>query len=234
MPTNVSTLIQSSLLGASGATGATGPAGATGATGATGPTYSRSGVPGLIGGSGARPSGQFILTAAGAWPSDASGASFPTQTELSSGLNYYYISFPSGLKRYCNWACQFPNDFPGGVGFNMQSTFLWTHASGSSGNNVVWEIEARSINDNETMNPASPFGTAKSVTDTSVSGANYLYVSPTTSTLVPAGTANRYEYIHFRVNRTGSGVLDTAPYDARLLGVIVHYDLSSTQAIPRP
>lgn len=223
MPINVSTLIQSSLVGVSGAIGATGTTGATGSTGATGTSSSRSGVPGLIGPSGAKSSGQFILTAAASWPSLVSGASFPTNRELSSGLNYYYVEFPDDKTTYCNWACLLPSDYDGGT---VTAQFYWVPfpLDPTSGENFLWGLTGRALGDNETVNPASAFTTAQTSLDTNTYGDGYLYISSGTPAITLAGTPAANEYVHFRAERQGENALDTAfGTPAQLLQVKINY-----------
>lgn len=155
-----------------------------------------------------------FLSAKGGDPRTTGGCGPATKVELSSNnIMRVGLPFDPSTQEYAQFAFAMPEGWDGG-----QITFIpyWTAASGSG--TVVWGLQARSLDDNESMDQA--FGTAAEVTDTLLA-ANKVHKGPM-GTITPAGTPAGGELVIFQVYRK-QGSLGV---DALLLGIKIEFNTS--------
>ena len=212
--------------GTSGATGASGTSGTSGANGTSGQNGT-SGVAGTsgtagagtAGTSGASPTGQIILTAAGGWSSITSGCTAPIQAETATNdVNYYYLGFlDSNSTLYAEWGFALPSDYNGGT---ITAVFYWT-ANSTSTNSVLWGCQGRAYGNDITLDQA--YGTAQEVTDANTATANQIHISNATAAITLAGSPAASQYCQIRVYRNSASGSDTLAAQANLLAVRLTY-----------
>ena len=123
-------------------------------------------------------------------------------------------AFDPATEQHLDTAVLVPSVYDGG---NIAWTFIWTTPAGASvGNQVVWELNTRSIGDGEDLDGA--LTTIGTVTD-AVQTADYrVHVSPALT-----HSANKPEagdLLALRVSRKAADTADTLTKDALLLGVM--------------
>ena len=203
--------------GATGSTGSTGPmgldglGGLDGVTGATGAT----GTAGAVGATGAKPSGQLFLTAAGMVPATTNGPAQNKNVAATNLQNFYTLDFDTTTQEICHALVAMPSDWDGGT---VTAVFYWT-ATGTSTNNVQWEIAARSYGDSETIDQA--FGTPQVISDAHVATALQVQLSGATPAMTLGGSPAAGELAMFRIRRDVAN--DNLAVDAMLLGVMINY-----------
>ncbi|MCE5255154.1 MAG: hypothetical protein LLG45_13290 [Actinomycetia bacterium] len=152
------------------------------------------------------------LSAKGGDPRTTNGCGPATKLELSTNkIMRVGLPFDPSTQEYVQFSYAMPEGWDGG-----DITFIpyWTAASGSG--TVVWGLQARSIDDNESMDQA--FGTAAEVTDTFLV-ANKVHKGPS-GTITPAGTPAGGELLVFQAYRKQG----TLAVDALLLGIKLEFN----------
>jgi len=155
-----------------------------------------------------------FLSAKGGDPRTTNGCGPATKVELSTNkIMRVGLPFDPTVQEYAQFTFAMPAGWDGG-----QITFIpyWTAASGSG--TVVWGLQARSFDDNESMDQA--FGTAAEVTDTLLA-ANKVHKAPS-GTITPAGTPAGGELLIFQAYRKQG----TLAVDALLLGIRLEFNTS--------
>lgn len=161
--------------------------------------------------------GSLWLPASAMHPSTTNGATAVAQTEMATNKqNIRYLAFPDAATRYAETAVGMPDDWDGGT---FTAKFHWT-CTASGFFQVVWQVEARSYGDDESIDAA--WGTAISKTIAQGSSASQVQ-SGTTIAVTPAGTPAAGELLLLRVARLGSDGSDNLAQDALLLGVRIDY-----------
>lgn len=157
------------------------------------------------------PAGAMLLPAT----SPASGINQTEQT--TNDLNQVTCDFTDSSTAYSEASVMMPSDYDGGT---FTAKFCW-RAAGTSTNSVVWQVEARSFGDSETLDQA--FGTAVTVSDAHTATAQQVLISAATSAVTAAGTPAGGELMHFRFARLPSNGSDTLAQTALLIGVQITY-----------
>ncbi len=103
-------------------------------------------------------------------------------------------------------------------------TFYWLQAGTGTGN-VVWQADARSFADAETMD--ATWGTAQTVTDAAPNDITKLNISSATAALTPAGSAAPGELLILRLARLGADAADTLNRASLLVAVKVEYGINN-------
>lgn len=162
-----------------------------------------------------------IFIAAGAFiPSTTSGCAYATIAESSTNKqNIAYLDFSPTAIQYAETTFLMPDFWSGGT---ITAKFVWT-ATGGSATAVRWGIAGRSYGDNELIDQA--LGTAVTVDDTWQTDLA-VHHSPVSDAITIGGTPAGGELVQLRVYREGSASADTLAVNARLLGVILKYDVN--------
>lgn len=148
-------------------------------------------------------------------------ASGINQTESSTNkINQVTVDFTDSSTAYAEASVLMPSDYDGGT---FTAKFAW-RAAGTSTNSVVWQVEARSFGDAETLDQA--FGTAVTVSDAHTATAQQVLISAATSAVTAAGTPAGGELMHFRFARLPANGSDTLAQTALLIGVQISYTRS--------
>lgn len=164
-------------------------------------------------------SAQIYLSAAGGIPKTTAGCSAPTQIELATNdQNFYVLDFDSTAQEYADWAFVLPGDYDGTMGMN--ATFVWKEKSGATSHDVVWGIRGVCYASDDPLDVAE--GGTVEIT-ASAGNANDVYFSLQTDSITWAGTPEGGQLIHITVYRNPTDTSDTLDTDARLLGVQLTY-----------
>lgn len=162
--------------------------------------------------------GQITLLAFQGYPAATAGCSALTIVDSGSNdVNYRVLDFDPTTQEYCHFDFILPIDFDGGT---VTAQIIWL-ANDTTGNAVVWGVQAESKLDDSNMNIVYPTGVE--VTDqTSTTGANRPLISATTAAItITSGAASRWTSL--RVYRKAADAADTLTTDARLLAVRLIY-----------
>lgn len=180
--------------------------------GATGPT-------GSVGPPGQSNFGRIVLTGAGGWAQTTGGCAAAALVEMASSKHCFYVlDFDPATVEYAQWSVVMPDNYNSG---SIVARFYWTAAAGTG--SVVWGIQARSFGDNEALDQA--FGSGQVSAD-GLQTVNYMHVTDPASGCVPAGTPGGREFMQFRVFREATNASDTLSADARLLSVMIDFELA--------
>jgi len=106
----------------------------------------------------------------------------------------------------------------------LKAKFVWTNAGGGAAETVRYEIAARMVEDDASVDLA--YGTAQAVDDTWLAQNDYHESAATSSDIVPAGTPAAGTLCTFLVTRDVA--TDDLTGDAQLIAVLLQYGKSFT------
>ena len=150
------------------------------------------------------------------YPTTTNGASDVDTTEVSATKpEVRFLGFATGADDFAQFSIAMPKSWNEGT---ITAEFYWTAASGSGG--VSWALQGVALSEGDAHNTA--FGTAIVVDDT-LTTANDVHVSPTTSAVTIGGTPAAGDIVYFQIYRDVSDANDTLGVDAKLIGVKLHY-----------
>jgi hypothetical protein len=168
--------------------------------------------------SGAKPSGQIFLNAAGMWPSQTSGCAYAAQLELGTNKeSLYYLAFDPATTEYAQATVIMPSDWDAGT---VTGTFYWTHPATTTDFDVRWLCQGNSYGNDDALDLA--WSGAQAVVDTGGTTSD-IYITSATSAITIAGTPAANELVQFRVYRDAANLTDTLAVDAYLLGVLITF-----------
>lgn len=170
----------------------------------------------------------------------------------SNGVHKLFVP-AQGLSGYPGFAPAFTEQVPGGYPYaswdfdassieavyfqiSMPSSWnegtitfvpVWTAASGSG--NVVFDLHAYAIGDNEVLNPS--LGALVTSTDT-LQNTGRLHRGPVSSALTIDGTPAANDMVLFRLRRNAPDAGDTLNADAKLLGIEIFLTTDSATDAP--
>jgi len=163
----------------------------------------------------------FLLSAAGMWPSTTSGCSSNTLVEYGTNdVNLYHLDFSNTADEYCEVTAVMPGDYNSGT---ITAQFVWTASAGTSDDTAVWGLQGRCYANDEAIDQA--WGTAQYVADDWIANGD-VHISSTTSAVTMAGTPGPGELAQFRIAYDGDNsetLGEDMEADARLLYVIITY-----------
>jgi hypothetical protein len=148
-------------------------------------------------------------------PATTNGAAQNKNVAATNVENYYTLDFDTTTQEIAWWTVVMPSDWNGGT---VTANCYWT-ATGTSTNNVQWEVAGRSYGDSETIDQA--MGTAQVISDAHVATALQVQISGNTPAITLGGTPAAGELVMFRVRRDVAN--DNLAVDAMLLGVMINY-----------
>jgi hypothetical protein len=147
-------------------------------------------------------------------PKSTNGAGVNSSETATQKKNYDSLDFDAGsTSEGGDITLALPDNYTGGT---ITARFYWTADSGSG--TVIWQIQARSLEDGIALDAAG--GTSQTVTDTLLT-AGAMHISPATSAVTIAGTPAARTPITFSISRNSAA--DTLAVDARLIGVELDY-----------
>jgi len=151
-------------------------------------------------------------------PATTNGAAQNKNVAATNVQNFYTLDFDTTTQEIAWWTVAMPSDWNGGT---VTAKFYWT-ATGTSTNNVQWEIAGRSYGDLETIDQA--VGTAQVVSDAHSATASQVQITDATPAITFGGTPAAGELVMIRVRRDVAN--DNLAVDAMLLGVMISYTRS--------
>jgi hypothetical protein len=164
--------------------------------------------------------GQIILGAAGSWPSQSSGSSYPAVVQTTTNrVNYYSVGFAPSAQTFSEWGLSLPSDFA--TGGTINANFLWLTNSSSTGTSgtTVWGIQGIAYGNGTAIDTA--YGSAVEVPQAN-QGSNVVNISSASTNVTLAGSPSPTTHAQFRVYRKGSGA-DVLSATTQLLEVKLSY-----------
>lgn len=148
-------------------------------------------------------------------PATTNGPQLVKNVEATNVINYYTLDFDTTTQEIA-WAMfDMPSDWDGGT---VTFEFTWT-ATGTSTNNVQWEVAGRSYGDSETLDQA--VGTPQVISDAHTATALQRQKSGATPAVTFSGTPAAGETVVVRVRRDVAN--DNLAVDAKLIGIVMNY-----------
>jgi hypothetical protein len=139
---------------------------------------------------------------------------------LSLGSTFAHIitlDFDATTQESAQFVTRLPEGWIEGT---ISAAFHWSHATASGSYGVVWQLEARSLENGSSL--AQAYGANVTIADTGGS-ANTLYISDETASLSVTGTPANNSLITLRVSRLSANASDTLSVDARLHAVTLFF-----------
>lgn len=158
----------------------------------------------------------LILTAGGGVPTITLPARGAFQTESTTNrINKFVLDFHAGSDECAFWDITMPESWDGR---GVDATFTWTATTTGQ---IVWGIRALSLGHNDAIDSAL---SATSTVVTSVTSANDVMISSSTSAFTPGGTGlSGGDNVYFQVCRDTANASDTMTGFARLLQIKIEY-----------
>lgn len=152
-------------------------------------------------------------------PRTTNGAASGTVESSSNKIMQMSLDFDQSTAEYAQFAVRMPKSWNVGT---VTAVFVWT-ANSTSTNSVVWGIQGAAIGNDETIDTASQFGTAQTVTDANTATAYQAHHSAATGAMTIGSSAAAQDWVVFQVYRDASNGSDTLAVDAMLLGVTLNF-----------
>jgi len=181
--------------------------------------FDSSGV--TIGGALARTAGveDMWIPAAAMTPTETAGCADIASVETTAGRpDMRVLDFDASTQEYAQFSVAMPKSWNGST---ITAEFYWT-TTATDTDACIWAIQGLTVSNDETIDQV--YGTAITVTDNVISGAEEVLISPTTSAVTLAGgTPAAGDLAFFQVYRDADDGSDNMAEDARLIGVKIHY-----------
>jgi len=154
-------------------------------------------------------------------PRDNAGcASLETVAAGSSGQpDFHVLDFDKDTTEFAQFSVAMPKSWDGG---NIYAYYYWIGIADA--NEVRWDIQVLSINNDEEL--AQAYGSAVSVTDTSLNDVTKIAISPKTGAIACSGADN--DLLCFQVSRDHDHADDDMAGDARLWGILFEYTTNAS------
>lgn len=151
------------------------------------------------------------------YPTADGGASTITTIEVTEGNpELRVMDFDKDTTEFAQFSIAMPKSWNEGT---ITFEAYWTCSSAGSGG-VSWGLQGVAVSNDDPI--AGAFGTAVVVDDTHIA-VNDLHISPTSSAITIAGTPAAGDLCFFQIFRDHDDSNDTLGYDARLIGIKIHY-----------
>jgi hypothetical protein len=148
-------------------------------------------------------------------PTTTAGCASSTTVEAGTNdIDYDVLDFDTSSDESCYANFQMPDSWDAGV---VQFRYIWTTASGSSSQTVVFELAGRSFANDDAIDQAN--GTAVEVSDTWIADGD-IHISAWSGDVTLTG-AGAGELVHLELTRDVSE--DDLGGDARLIALQVRY-----------
>lgn len=138
-----------------------------------------------------------------------------TLEAATNDIDYDVLDFDASSDENAFVNFQMPDSYNGGV---IQFRYVWTNASGSSAQTVVFELSGRSFANDDAIDQA--VGTPVEVSDTWIAQGD-IHISAWSGDVTLAGSPAGGQWVHFEVMRDVSE--DDLTGDARLMDVQIRY-----------
>jgi hypothetical protein len=158
------------------------------------------------------------VPAAAMKPKTSNGAAAGTY-DTAGGIPFVVLDFDTSTQEYAYFTVAMPKSWNGGT-----VTFqpFWTNAAGLTTQNVVWELTAVALRNDDALNGS--FGTGQTSNDTWIA-QNDLHIGPESSAITVGGTVADDNLVMFRVSRVVGS--DNMTGDARLLGIKLYMTIDA-------
>lgn len=166
---------------------------------------------------------QITIPAGAMTPATTSGAAAAAVESSTNRVNYDVFDFDGSTAESVWFGLQMPDIWDRGT---VKAKLVWTPATSGTGA-VVWGLAATADSDDDAIDTA--VGTEVTVAD-AVLAVGDVHVTAATSALTVGGSPALGDWVWFRVRRLPTDVGDTMTQDARLLGVVIQWRESATEA----
>lgn len=123
------------------------------------------------------------------------------------------FDFDQATQQYVQFQIGMPKSWNQGT---VSAEFIWTASAGTTGQGVVWGLQAVAVSDNDALDVA--FGSAQTATD-NYQGANINHRSAETGAITVAGSPAVGDLVMFQLYRDPANGSDTLAATATLLGI---------------
>ena len=162
----------------------------------------------------------IFMPATAMWPSTTAGCAALAKTELATNkVNIQTLDFDQTTQEFAEFAVQTPDNYDAGT---VTFRVTWTAASGAG--DVVWQLEATSLADDDALDTA--WSTGITVTDTLIL-ANDCHITVESAALTLGNTPAAGERVQCRVARNPQSAADTLTADAKLIGMRIEYGINA-------
>ena len=155
-------------------------------------------------------------------PRVTNGAEAAQEEYSTNDIMVDELLFDGTTKQYATFNIAMPLNWDAGT---LKAKFYWDAATGASAEDGVrWGIQGVSLTDDDAIDAAA--GTAQEVTD-AVIAVGDMHISSATGACTIAGTPAVGHMVHFVVYRDPDNEADDMAEDAKLIGVLIQYTIST-------
>ena len=157
-------------------------------------------------------------------PRTTNGAAAATEEYATNDIMSDHLLFDGAAEEGAQFRLMLPDEWDLGT---VKAKFFWDAASGASASDgVTWGIAAQALSNDDAIDNA--FGSSVDTDDTVIAVGD-LHVSAASSAITISGTPALGDMILFEVTRVVGDANDDMTEDAKLLGVAIQYQESSTE-----
>lgn len=159
-------------------------------------------------------------------PRTTNGAAVATEEYVTNDIMSDHLLFDSGATvEGGQWRIAMPDEWNLGT---IKAKIYWDAATGATAADTVeWRIRARAVSNDDPADGA--WGTAVTVGD-AVIAVGDVHVTAASASLTVGGTPALGDVCWFEIDRNGPGT-DDMTEDAKLLGVMIQYQESTTEPV---
>lgn len=157
-------------------------------------------------------------------PSTTNGATTSTSELATNKQTIDGFDFDAATEQYTDFKVVFPDEWDRST---IKAKVYWSNGETSGTGDVVWGLKAVACSNDDALDAS--FGTAVEVTDTALTDGDAM-VTAATGALTVGGTPALGDLVQFRAYRKAADGADTYDKKARLLGVVIQYAESTTEA----
>ena len=156
-------------------------------------------------------------------PRVTNGAAGATEEYATNDINLDYFLFDGATEEGVQFTIAMPDEWDRST---IKAKFYWDASTGASAaDGVTWGISAQALSNDDAIDTA--FG-ASVDTDDVVIAVGDLHVSPASAAVTVSGTPALGDMCVFEVTRVVGDAQDDMTEDAKLLGVMIQYNESTT------
>lgn len=167
----------------------------------------------------------ITITAGAMTPRVTNGATPNTAETVTNAVMVDSLLFNGATEQGAQFSMMMPDEWDLGT---VKVKFVWDAATGASASDgVTWGVAAHAKSNDDAIDVAFP---ASVDTDDVVLAVGDIHTTPASAAVTVGGTPALGDWVTFEITRVVGDAQDDMPEDAKLLGVVIQYKESNTEA----